>query len=96
MRINCPYCGPRPNEEFTALGDANKIRPDAETATDQDWQEYVYVRDNPKGRLQEYWHHAGGCRNWLVVDRNTVTHEVYSVVAARDYKKPSAKKGLSK
>jgi len=84
MRINCPYCGPRPNEEFTTLGDATKTRPDAETASPQDWQEYVYIRDNPKGRFQEYWHHAGGCRSWLVIERDTVTHEVHSVVSARE------------
>ena len=26
----------------------------------------------------EYWHHAAGCRRWLVVTRDTVTHEVYA------------------
>ena len=31
--------------------------------------DYVYLRDNPRGPLREYWHHAGGCRRWLVVTR---------------------------
>ncbi|PZO89700.1 MAG: hypothetical protein DI631_12830 [Acinetobacter johnsonii] len=28
---------------------------------------------------REYWHHAGGCRRWLVVARDTATHAVASV-----------------
>ncbi len=28
MLINCPYCGPRPSEEFTHLGDASVDAPD--------------------------------------------------------------------
>ncbi len=43
------------------------------------WFDYVYLRDNPKGRFQEYWHHGGGCRSWLVVDRDTQTHEIFAV-----------------
>ena len=27
--------------------------------------------------MREYWHHGGGCRAWLVVDRDTLTHEIY-------------------
>ena len=80
--IKCPYCGDRPSEEFTTLGDASVAPP----ATDdfEAWYDYVYLRDNVKGRMREYWHHGGGCRSWLVVERNTATHEIYSVTAARD------------
>jgi sarcosine oxidase subunit delta len=28
VRIPCPFCGPRGNEEFTYLGDASVRRPD--------------------------------------------------------------------
>ena len=37
--------------------------------------DYVYLRDNPRGRYDEYWHHTSGCRRWLVVERDTVTHD---------------------
>ena len=49
------------------------------------WFDYVYLRDNPKGRFHEYAHHSGGCRSWLVVTRDTQTHEVFAVVTARDF-----------
>ena len=86
MRIKCPYCGERPNEEFTYLGDASPKRPTSnEPDTMDEWFDYVYMRDNVKGRMHEHWHHSGGCRSWLVVDRDTGTHEVFGVTTARDY-----------
>ena len=86
MLIPCPHCGTRPVEEFTFLGDASVKRPNTiAPASMEQWHDYVYLRDNPKGRIDEYAHHAGGCRAWLVISRNTQTHEVYGCVTARDY-----------
>jgi methylglutamate dehydrogenase subunit B len=85
MLIKCPHCGVRPVEEFTFLGDASVVRPAGDDAAQ--WHDYVYLRNNPKGAFDEYAQHAGGCRAWLVVSRNTETHEVTSAVAARDYAK---------
>jgi heterotetrameric sarcosine oxidase delta subunit len=76
--ISCPHCGPRPKEEFTVRGDASLVRP-APDAGDEAWHLYVYLRDNPKGPHREYWHHTSGCRRWLVVERDTVTHAVRGV-----------------
>lgn len=84
MLIKCPYCGDRPVEEFTMLGDASVKRPEGGDA--EAWYDYVYLRDNPKGRFSEFWHHGAGCRSWLVVERDTQTHEVFGVTAARDGK----------
>lgn len=83
MRINCPLCGERPSEEFTMLGDANPVRPDdIDPDTMERWYDYVYLRENPKGKFSEYWHHGGGCRSWLIVERDTQTHNVYTVSLA--------------
>ncbi|AEI92690.1 sarcosine oxidase subunit delta [Roseobacter litoralis] len=86
MIINHPLLGPRDSSEFTYLGDASLIdRPDpqADTAA-QDFYEYQYIRENPAGLLRELWFHEGGDRSWLVVTRNTITHEITSVEMARD------------
>jgi sarcosine oxidase subunit delta len=73
-------------EEFTYLGDASKRRPSRfDDKSMEEWFDYVYIRDNIKGRMKEYWHHGGGCRSWLVVDRDTETHEIFGVTTARDY-----------
>ncbi len=92
MLITCPHCGTRPVEEFIFNGDAAPSRPrkvDSDSAGQ--WFEYVYLRDNPKGWMDEYAHHSGGCRQWLVVTRNTGTHEVKAAVAVGDYVRGKAK-----
>ena len=88
MLIKCPHCGTRPLEEFTFLGDASPLRPQStDPATMDGWYDYVYLRNNPKGRIDEFAHHAGGCRSWLVVTRDTQTHEIFGCIPARDYAK---------
>ena len=45
-------------------------------------QQRRYLRENPRGAYREYWHHAGGCRRWLLVTRDTATHAVAGVADA--------------
>ena len=84
MLIPCPHCGPRDSAEFTYYGDASRERPALDNTDVEAWAAYVYERDNPKGPHKEFWHHLLGCRQWLVVERNTATHEVLSTASARD------------
>ncbi|NBZ86239.1 sarcosine oxidase subunit delta [Stagnihabitans tardus] len=83
MLIPHPLLGPRDAQEFVYLGDAALIdRPDgADIPTMHD---YLYLRDNPAGEHRELWYHEQGDRSWLVVTRNTVTHEILKVELARD------------
>jgi sarcosine oxidase subunit delta len=88
MLIDCPHCGTRPIEEFTFLGDAVPIRPESfDSSNTELWFDYVYLRNNPRGLFYEYAHHAGGCRVWLVVTRDTQTHDVSATTTAREFKK---------
>ena len=86
--IDCPHCGSRPKEEFTVKGAAIE-RPAADAPAAR-WLDYVYMRENAFGLHREYWHHTSGCRRWLVVERNTMTHEVKSVVDAASAATPGA------
>ncbi|MBO6519768.1 MAG: sarcosine oxidase subunit delta [Rhodospirillales bacterium] len=79
--IQCPHCGARPKEEFSIKGSAEAERPAPDAAEDA-WFEYVYQRDNPIGRIEEYWQHTSGCRRWLVVERDSGVHTVYRVLDA--------------
>ncbi len=84
MRISCPYCGERGNDEFAYLGDATVRRPrDGGAAPTVEWESYVYLRDNPRGAHRELWFHAAGCQSWLVVTRDTATHAISAVETAR-------------
>jgi heterotetrameric sarcosine oxidase delta subunit len=85
MIINHPILGPRDSQEFVYLGDASLIkRPDGLTALIEEFHNYTYLRDNPAGVHRELWYHEQGDRSWLVVTRNTVTHEILQVELARD------------
>ena len=80
-RINCPWCGLRDQSEFAYQGDAGCPRP-REDASEADFHAHVYVRENPKGWHREWWHHVGGCRLWIQVARNTLTHEIHATARA--------------
>lgn len=85
MLILHPLLGPRDAQEFTYLGDAALLdRPDP--ADPDAFADYVYLRDNPAGVHRELWFHEQGDRSWLVVTRDTVTHEVLGAELARDVK----------
>jgi heterotetrameric sarcosine oxidase delta subunit len=81
MRIPCPHCGERGNDEFLYLGAAGLTRPDADAPAEA-WHDYVYLRDNPIGTHRELWQHIHGCRRWLVVTRDTRTHIVAAAADA--------------
>jgi heterotetrameric sarcosine oxidase delta subunit len=85
LRINCPQCGERDYTEFRYAGDARKRRPPHGTGDLQRWHDHVYVFDNPKGPHREYWQHVFGCRQWLILERDTATNATGAVVLARDH-----------
>jgi sarcosine oxidase subunit delta len=75
LLITCPHCGPRDESEFRFRGDASVRRPAADAGADA-FYDYVHTRENPKGWLVEWWHHAYGCRHFVKVLRHTATHEI--------------------
>jgi sarcosine oxidase subunit delta len=80
MRIDCPHCGSRDLREFTYHGDATVQRPDpAAAGALERFTAYVYLRDNPAGPHRELWYHGSGCQAWLVVTRDTCTHDILAV-----------------
>jgi sarcosine oxidase subunit delta len=78
LQIPCLYCGPRDENEFVCGGTAHIVRPPLE-ATDAEWGDYLFFRDNPKGAHPERWLHRQGCGQWFNLVRDTVTHEILSV-----------------
>ncbi len=77
LLIPCPWCGERSQVEFAYGGDANLKRPAEPARTSADtWHDYLFVRDNPKGPMDELWYHAAGCRRFFKVRRDTVTHAI--------------------
>lgn len=75
LLIHCPWCGARNHAEFNYAGDATVRRP-APDAPEEAWTDYVYLRDNPRGFHRELWQHVAGCRQFVEVRRDTLTHEI--------------------
>ena len=50
------------------------------------WNDYLHNRENPAGVTKDLWYHESGCNSWLIVTRNTVTHEVKSAELTLDLK----------
>ena len=77
LLIPCPWCGLRDEIEFRYGGQAHvTYPPDPEALTDEEWADHLFMRDNPRGWWSERWMHAGGCRRWFNLTRNTATHEI--------------------
>ena len=84
MRITCPICGARDRREFYYKGEALALnRPDPE-AGEAAWDDYIHNRDNPAGVRRELWYHVMGCSAWIVVTRNTSSHEILETALASD------------
>ncbi|MBJ6370567.1 sarcosine oxidase subunit delta [Sedimentitalea arenosa] len=84
MRITCPLCGERDRREFYYQGAAVLLERPAFDASDEAWDGYLHLRDNPAGKTRDLWYHEAGCGAWVVVTRDTVTHAVLDCVLASD------------
>jgi sarcosine oxidase subunit delta len=84
LRITCPWCGERDYSEFRYGSDASKARPAHGTGDLKTWHDHVFLFDNPKGLHREYWQHVLGCRQWLVLERDTATNTPGAARPARE------------
>ena len=83
--IKCPYCGPRMENEFGYGGQAHVAYPeDPHALTDEQWAQYLFYRDNPKGSYAERWVHSAGCRKWFNAVRDTRTYEISRIYTMTD------------
>ena len=78
LQLRCPWCGLRDEVEFAYGGEADVAYPgDPAALSDEEWAEWLFFRDNPKGAFAERWVHTHGCRRWFDVVRDTVTNEIH-------------------
>ena len=78
LDIKCPHCGNRSQKEFTYGGDGTIKRPELnKEISDKIWDDFIYLRKSPRGKHVELWHHVAGCRQWIRVHRDTLTHEIF-------------------
>jgi len=70
-QLVCPYCGARELHEF-------QFRKTAPAAAATPF-ERVYLRIDHPDRSIEHWQHVGGCRAWLIIERNPSTDAILRV-----------------
>jgi sarcosine oxidase subunit delta len=79
LLIKCPYCGERPEIEFSYGGQAHLARPaDPSALSDQDWADHLYMRRNRKGIQAERWRHVHGCARFFNAVRDTSSDRILS------------------
>ncbi|WP_417669835.1 sarcosine oxidase subunit delta [Roseibium sp.] len=88
LLIHCPYCQiERPELEFACRGEAHIVRPeDPSSQTDEQWMEFLYLRENPKGLYAERWRHIHGCGRFFNAVRDTVSDKFVCVYKAGEAK----------
>lgn len=75
LRIPCPYCGKRDENEFVFGGPAHVSRTSGQV-DDATWTAYLYSKENTVGIQFERWAHMYGCGRWFNLARNTTTHAI--------------------
>jgi sarcosine oxidase subunit delta len=77
LLIPCPYCGERPELEFRYSGEAHIVRPaNPSELSDTAWEEFLYLRANPRGVHAERWRHIHGCGRFFNCVRDTVSDRI--------------------
>jgi len=80
--IVCPLNGPRNAEEFVCAGEVRREPPqDAGIGT---WADYVFLENNPRGVVHEWWCHVASSY-WFVVTRDTQTEQIITTCSAADF-----------
>ncbi len=86
--LECPYCGVTGEEtEFHAGGEAH-LKRYGPGSKDEEFESYLFMRENPKGVHLERWRHANGCGKWFHAARCTVTLEVFGTYPAQTTEPP--------
>jgi sarcosine oxidase subunit delta len=74
LLIECPYCGKRPELEFSHAGQAHIARAkNPSEVSVEAWTDFLYMRDNIKGVHAERWRHTHGCARFFNALRDTTT-----------------------
>ena len=88
--INCPLNGPRNAQEFICAGEVKQEPP--QDAVIDVWADYVFLQDNAKGVVHEWWCHIASSY-WFIVTRDTATEEFLESSSPSDFFARHAKGG---
>ncbi|KQI69688.1 sarcosine oxidase subunit delta [Loktanella sp. 3ANDIMAR09] len=86
--LNCPYCGRDVDETDLHAGGEAHLKRFGPGSSDDEFEHYLFMRENPKGVHFERWRHVYGCGKWFLAARNTATLQVYGTYSAQTTEPP--------
>ena len=86
--LTCPYCGIDCDETELAPGGEAHLTRHGPGSSDEEFHDYLFTRENPRGVHFERWRHAHGCGKWFHAARDTNTLEVYGTYSAQTTEPP--------
>lgn len=90
--LECPYCGVACDETELSAGGEAHLKRFGPGSSEDDFEGYLFVRENPKGVHFERWRHSYGCGKWFHAARCTMTLEVFGTYSAQTTEPPKALK----
>jgi sarcosine oxidase subunit delta len=90
LLLTCPHCGVTAEETEFAPGGPAHLKRHGPGSSDAEFEEYMFLRDNPRGPHLERWRHAHGCGKWFIAARCTLTMRVFGTYPAQTDGPPEA------
>lgn len=87
--LTCPYCGVDADETELHGGGEAHLQRHGPGSTDDDFETYLFQRENPRGVHFERWRHVMGCGKWFHAARCTQTLEVFGTYSAQVTEPPA-------
>ncbi|MGO4915353.1 sarcosine oxidase subunit delta [Pseudogemmobacter sp. W21_MBD1_M6] len=88
--LECPYCGVRADETELHAGGQAHLKRFGPGSSDESFEDYMFMRKNPRGVHFERWRHVNGCGKWFLAARSTTTLEVFGTYSAQTTEPPKA------
>ncbi|MGV6839469.1 MAG: sarcosine oxidase subunit delta [Planktomarina sp.] len=88
LTLNCPNCGLDKDETELSYGGQAHLKRFGPGSSDQDFEDYLFNRPNPKGVHLERWRCSAGCAKWFHAARCTVTMQVFGTYSAQTFGPP--------
>ena len=80
--MHCPLNGPRNISEFVYGGEVTEM-PDPATASDAEWADHVFLENNRRGIVREWWFHVATAY-WFIAERDTATDDIIRTYPSSD------------
>ena len=86
--LRCPYCQVLCDETELSPGGEAHLKRFGPGSSDEEFEAYLFMRENPRGVHFERWRHVNGCGKWFHAARDTMTLEVFGTYPAQTFGPP--------